>query len=101
MKLNKTQIQALADEIRKTIIEKNKIVLSESEKRNINEQNDPNLKTFPALNVFDISDSTQEIKFLYDNDSDKGNNLIALTGNGICLLLTDKRIISQIDLLLK
>jgi hypothetical protein len=67
-----------------------------SQKRNINEQNDPNLKSFLALNVFDISDSTQEIKFLYDNDSEKGNNLLALTGNGTCLLLTDKRIISQI-----
>ena len=66
-------------------------------KRNINEQNDPNLKTFTSLNVFDISDSTQEIKYLYDGDSDKGNNLIALSGFGICLLLTNKMTISQAD----
>ena len=65
-------------------------------KRNINEQDDPNLKTFLAQNYFDISDNMHEIKFLYDNNSEKGNNLIALTGSGVCLMETDKRIVSQI-----
>ena len=66
-------------------------------KRNINQQNDPNLKTFLAENVFDISDNMGAIKYLYDNNSQKGNNLFAITERGICLLLTDKRIVSQID----
>lgn len=40
MKLSKTQIQALASEIRKTIMLKNKIVLTETEKRNIKKEID-------------------------------------------------------------
>lgn len=66
-------------------------------KRNINVQDDPNLKTFLSLNFFDISDRNGEVKYLYDNDSGKGNNLISLTDNGICLLLTDKRTISDVN----
>jgi len=66
-----------------------------SQKRSINEQDDPNLKSFPSLNVFDISDAYEEIKFAYDNDSSKGNNLFAITGHGTCLLITDKRILSD------
>lgn len=66
-------------------------------KRNINVQDDPNLKTFLSLNIFDISDRQGEIKFLYDNDSQKGNNLFALTDSGVCLLITDKRTISDIN----
>jgi hypothetical protein len=66
-------------------------------KRNISEQNDPNLKTFLSMNVFDISDNMGSIKYLYDNNSEKGNNLFAITERGICLLITDKRIVSQID----
>ncbi len=68
-----------------------------SRKRNINVQDDPNLKTFLDLNHFDISDAHGEIKYLYDNDSEKGNNLFAITENGVCLLITDKRTISDMD----
>ena len=68
-----------------------------SVKRNINQQGNPNLKTFLSSAKYDISDNMQEIKFLYDNDSNKGNNLIALTGKGVCLLVTDKRIISELS----
>jgi hypothetical protein len=68
-----------------------------SVKRNINVQDDPNLKTFLSLNAFDINDSTGEIKYLYDNMSEKGNNLFAITERGVCLLITDKRIISDIQ----
>lgn len=66
-----------------------------SNKRSINEQDDPNLKSFPSLNVYDISDAYGEIKYAYDNDSEKGNNLFALTDHGVCLLITDKRILSD------
>lgn len=66
-------------------------------KRNINVQDDPNIKTFISLNVFDISDRNGEVKYLYDNDSGKGNNLISITDSGICLLITDKRTISDIN----
>jgi len=66
-----------------------------SVKRNINEQNSPSLKTFLSLNVFDISDDSHEITYLFENNSDRGNNLLTLTGSGLCLLVTDKRIITQ------
>lgn len=66
-----------------------------SNKRSINEQDDPNLKSFPSNNIYDISDAYGEIKFAYDNDSQKGNNLFALTDHGTCLLITDKRILSD------
>lgn len=66
-----------------------------SNKRSINEQDDPNLKSFPSNNIYDISDAYGEIKFAYDNDSQKGNNLFAITDHGTCLLITDKRILSD------
>ena len=65
--------------------------------RNINVQDDPNLKTFLSLNNYDISDAQGEIKYLWDCDSDKGNNLYAITSSGTCLLITDKRTISDIN----
>ena len=66
-----------------------------SNKRSINEQDDPNLRSFPSLNIFDISDAYGEIKYAYDNDSEKGNNLFAVTDHGISLMVTDKRILSD------
>ncbi len=69
-----------------------------SNERAINEQDDPNLKSFPVLNVFDIMDRQQEIKYAYDNLSEKGNNLFAITGKGVCLLVTEKTIISDLNL---
>ena len=69
-----------------------------SEKRPINAQNTPTVKTFPPSNYFDISDDTGEIKFAWSAlSSDKGNNLYALTNSGICLLLVDKRVIHEIN----
>ena len=66
--------------------------------RAINVQDDPNLKTFPVLNVYDISDKTQEIKYAFDDMSAKGGNLFAITGKGICLLFTNKTLISDTTL---
>lgn len=69
-----------------------------SERRPINIQNTPTVKTFPPANYFDISDNTGEIKFAWSAlSSDKGNNLYAITSSGICLLLVDKRVIHEIN----
>jgi hypothetical protein len=68
-----------------------------SVKRPINVQNSPTVKTFLPDNKYDISDDTGEIKFLWDADSPKGNNLYAITNNGVCVLLVDKRIINEIN----
>lgn len=69
-----------------------------SEKRPVNIQNTPTVRTFAPANYFDISDDTGEIKFAWSAlSSDKGNNLYAFTDSGICLLLVDKRIISEIN----
>ena len=67
-------------------------------KRPTNAQNTPSIKTFLPNNYFDISDDTGEIKFGWSAlSSDKGNNLYALTDSGVCLLLVDKRVISEIN----
>lgn len=68
-----------------------------SVERPINVQDTPTVKTFPSANFYDISDNTGEIKFAWDADSSKGNNLYALTNNGICLILVDKRILSEVN----
>ena len=68
-----------------------------SEKRPPNIQDTPSVRTFPALNQYDISDDTGEIKFAWDDISGKGNNLYAITDSGICLLLVDKRIVHEIN----
>lgn len=66
--------------------------------RNINVQDSPNVRTFPALNYYDISDDTGEIKRAYDSLADKyGNNLYAFTEKGTCMLITDKKILSDIS----
>jgi hypothetical protein len=69
-----------------------------SQRRPINIQNTPTVKTFPPANFYDISDDTGEIKLGWSALSgDKGNNLYAFTDSGICLLLIDKRIIHEIN----
>ena len=69
-----------------------------SEKRPINAQNTPTVRTFPPGNYFDISDDTGEIKKAFSAiTNDKGNNLYAFTEKGVCLVLVDKRIIHEIN----
>lgn len=65
--------------------------------RAINAQDSPGLKTFPVNNAFDISDDQGEIKYAYDATGGKGENLYAITNNGICLLLTKKAILSEVS----
>lgn len=68
-----------------------------SEKRPINVQDTPSVRTFPADNIFDISDDTGEIKFAWSATSGNGDNLYVFTDSGIVLLLVDKRIIHEIS----
>lgn len=69
-----------------------------SEKRPINAQNTPTVRTFPPANYYDLSDDTGEIKFAWSAiSSDKGNNLYAFTDSGWALLLVDKRVIHEIN----
>jgi len=66
-----------------------------TEVRNINQQDSPQLKTIYANNKYDLADAYGCIKYLYSNNSSKGDNLIALTERGVCLVITNKRIISD------
>tara|TARA_Y100000593_G_C4323838_1_gene345643 strand:+ start:3292 stop:8298 length:5007 start_codon:yes stop_codon:yes gene_type:complete len=68
-----------------------------SEKRDVNQQDAPGVRTFPAANYFDVSDDTGEIKVAWDALSDKGSNLYAFTDSGVCLLVTDKRTLSSVE----
>ena len=67
-----------------------------SEKRAVNAIDSPGIRTFRSENKFDISDGQGEIKFAWDAiDPSKGSNLYAICDSGICLLITDKRILSD------
>jgi hypothetical protein len=57
--------------------------------------NSPSLKTFPANNMFVIGSGQGEIKYLWDATTEKGENLYAFTNKGICLLITNKQIVSD------
>jgi len=66
--------------------------------RAVNVQDSPGLKTFTSGNRLDIADDQGEIKKAYDSTtSGKGENLYAVTEKGVCLLLTKKAILSNID----
>lgn len=66
--------------------------------RAINQQDSPGLKTFLATNKYLLNDSEGAIVKAWDSRTDgKGSNLYAITRAGICLLLTKKSILSNID----
>jgi hypothetical protein len=65
--------------------------------RAINIQNSPGLRTFPTNNFFVIDDNFGDIKYAYDDTTGKGENLYAVTDRGICLLLTKKSILSDLN----
>lgn len=66
--------------------------------RATNQQDSPGLKTFLVANSIEIETGQGEIKFLYSATySDKGSNIYAITERGVCLLLTQKTILSNID----
>jgi len=68
-----------------------------SEENPINVSDSANVRTFLALSAFDVSDDTGAIKYLWDDDDDRGNNVYAFTDEGVVMLLTDKRILSEIS----
>jgi len=68
-----------------------------SEIKPINIKDSPNVRTFPTLNFFDISDDTGEIKYAYDTEGTRGSNLYAITDSGVCVLITDKRILTEVS----
>jgi hypothetical protein len=66
--------------------------------RAINVQNSPGLKTFPANNAYDIDDDQGAIKYAWEANTDAGGeNLYAFADSGICLLLTKKSILSDLN----
>jgi hypothetical protein len=65
--------------------------------RVINVQNAPSLKSFPANNSFDLDDNMGEIKFAWSATSDRGENLYAVTETGVCLLVTKKTLLQDIN----
>lgn len=65
--------------------------------RAINTQDSPGLRTFPALNRYFVSDDQGEIKRAYDQMTDKGRNLFAITERGVVMLLTNKSVLSDIN----
>lgn len=68
-----------------------------SVRRAVNVQDSPGVRTFPALNSFDISDNTGAIKRAFSANTNKGDNLYAFTDGGVCLLIVDKRIINELS----
>lgn len=65
--------------------------------RAINIQDSPGLKTFPANNSFDIDDDQGEIKYAYDSTTERGENLYAVCDRGVCMLVTKKSILSDLN----
>lgn len=65
--------------------------------RAVNVQDSPGLKTFAANSSFYISDDQGEIKRAWEATTDKGENLYAFTNKGICLLITSKSILSDLN----
>jgi hypothetical protein len=63
--------------------------------RAVNAQDVPGLKTFPSLNVRDISDNQGCINYAYDANTGRGTNLYAICSRGICLLTTNKNTLSD------
>lgn len=68
-----------------------------SAKRPINVKDSPTIRTFNASNFYDLGDETGELKYLYDTEGTKGENLYGLTESGVALLLTNKRLIHEIS----
>lgn len=66
-----------------------------SERRNLGQQNQPNLKTFLATSRKDITDAYGGIMYLFDAESSKGHNLYAFAEQGIALLLTNKTMLTE------
>lgn len=66
--------------------------------REVNQQNAPGIRTFLEQNYYDLPDLNGEIKLAYDSlVSNAGFNLYAFTNDGIAMMITDKRILTDAD----
>jgi len=65
--------------------------------RSINQQDSPGLKSFQALNTVQIEDAQGEINLAFDATTGKGSNIYAITDRGVCLLLHNKSILSDVS----
>lgn len=66
--------------------------------RAVNAQDAPGLKTFLSQSIYYANDDQGEIKKAYDaQTSGKGENLYAICERGVCLLLTKKSILSNLN----
>ena len=63
--------------------------------KNVGQLDTPNLRTFPALNFYDLPESTGEIKMAWSANTGRGDNLYAITEEGVALLATNKRTLSE------
>jgi hypothetical protein len=66
-------------------------------RRPLNVKLPPGLKTFPANNSFEIEDRNGKINFLWVDTTEKGDNLYALTEAGVCILLTKKSTLTDLN----
>jgi hypothetical protein len=62
-----------------------------------NVQNVPGVRTFPSNNIMILDDKAGEIKYAWSGISEKGDNAYAFTDSGICMLLANKAILSDLD----
>lgn len=66
--------------------------------RAVNVQDAPGLKTFLSQSIFYLEDDQGEIKKAYSaQTSGKGENLYAICEKGVCLILTKKSILSNLN----
>lgn len=63
--------------------------------RAINVQDAPGLRTFPANNNYILDDDQGAIKYVWDANSERGENLYSIHNTGIAILLTKKSILSD------
>ena len=68
-----------------------------SQKRPTNRSFAPGLLTFPPLNLYEVGDETGAIKFAWDGLAGSGTNLYAITEHGVAMLLTEKRILTELS----
>jgi len=65
--------------------------------RAINVQDAPGLKTFAANSHFDLDDDQGGIHYIYDATTGSGENLYAVTETGVCMLVTNKSILTDLN----
>lgn len=65
--------------------------------RAINVQDAPGLRTFPYNNRYIVDDDQGAVKYLWSSISERGENLYSFHNTGVCILLTKKSILSDVN----